>query len=25
MMKFWNGRLPFRGQIVHWKAAEFFK
>jgi hypothetical protein len=21
MMNFWEGRLPFRGQIVHWKAA----
>jgi hypothetical protein len=21
MMKFWEGRLPFEGQIVHWKAA----
>lgn len=21
MMEFWTNRLPFRGQIVHWKAA----
>jgi uncharacterized protein YqfB (UPF0267 family) len=21
MMNFWQGRLPFRGQIVHWKRA----
>jgi hypothetical protein len=21
MMKFWSGRLPFKGQIIHWKAA----
>ncbi len=21
MMAFWNGRLPFRGHIVHWKKA----
>lgn len=21
MIAFWRGRLPFRGQIVHWKAA----
>jgi hypothetical protein len=20
-MSFWNGRLPFKGQIVHWKAG----
>ena len=23
MMEFWNGRLPFRGLIVHWKAPTF--
>lgn len=21
MLDFWAGRLPFRGQIIHWKAA----
>jgi hypothetical protein len=21
MMEFWSGRLPFKGQILHWKAA----
>jgi hypothetical protein len=19
MMKFWDGRLPFKGQIIHWR------
>jgi hypothetical protein len=22
MMKFWEGRLPFVGQIIHWKAGK---
>jgi hypothetical protein len=21
MMQFWNGRLPFSGQVIHWKAG----
>lgn len=21
MMKFWDGRLPFKGDIIHWRAA----
>lgn len=21
MMKFWEGRLPFRGHVIHWRAA----
>ena len=21
MMQFWDGRLPFTGQVIHWKAA----
>jgi len=21
MMQFWDGRLPFRGHIIHWKGA----
>jgi len=21
MMRFWDGRLPFEGQIIHWKAV----
>jgi hypothetical protein len=22
MMKFWEGRLPFRGEIIHWQLPE---
>jgi hypothetical protein len=21
MMKFWDGRLPFRGTIIHWRKS----
>lgn len=21
MLRFWEGRLPFKGQIIHWRAA----
>lgn len=25
MMTFWEGRLPFKGHIIHWKSAEKVK